>query len=213
MSSWLQASWWQVVMGTAGPSFGYELGCFVLCVLLSFSSWPCLPVALPPRWALLSSTGPASSSLTVSACQWLFFVDLVLELSPSPVPLPTISWTISWTIPETDPKVTFTSIVLRKVGSIDWVCEHWMGPAPVSRSRVLLAFRGWVCWSSSLPRLLGCLALFGPPRRAASSTPALAAIEAQELYEEARNDIETWEIYDDGCITGRGHRARPGVNW
>ena len=166
MSSWLQASWWQVVMGTAGPSFGYELGCFVLCVLLSFSSWPCLPVALPPRWALLSSTGPASSSSTVSAYQWLFFVDLVLELSPSPVPLPTISWTISWTIPETDPKVTFTSIVLRKVGSIDWVCEHWMGPAPVSRSRVLLAFRGWVCWSSSLPRLLGCLALFGPPRRA-----------------------------------------------
>ena len=121
MSSWLQASWWQVVMGTAGPSFGYELGCFVLCVLLSFSSWPCLPVALPPRWALLSSTGPASSSSTVSAYQWLFFVDLVLELSPSPVPLPTISWTISWTIPETDPKVTFTSIVLRKVGSIDWV--------------------------------------------------------------------------------------------
>ena len=96
----------------------------------------------------------------------LFFVDLVLELSPSPVPLPTIFWTISWTIPETDPKVTFTSIVLRKVGSIDWVCEHWMGPAPVSRSRVLLAFRGWVCWSSSMPRLLGCLALFGPPRRA-----------------------------------------------
>ena len=129
-----------------------------MCVLLSFSSWPCLPVALPPRWALLSSTGPASSS-TVSAYQWLFFVDLVLELSPSPVPLPTISWTISWTIPETDPKVTFTSIVLRKVGSIDWVCEHWMGPAPVSRSRVLLAFRGWVCWSSSLPRLLGCLAM------------------------------------------------------
>ena len=120
MSSWLQASWWQVVMGTAGPSFGYELGCFVLCVLLSFSSWPCLPVALPPRWALLSSTGPASSSSTVSAYQWLFFVDLVLELSPSPVPLPTISWTISWTIPETDPKVTFTSIVLRKVGSVDW---------------------------------------------------------------------------------------------
>ena len=36
---------------------------------------------------------------------------------------------------------------------------------------------------------------------------------AQEVYEEARNDIETWEIYDDGCITGRGHRARPGVNW
>ena len=36
---------------------------------------------------------------------------------------------------------------------------------------------------------------------------------AQEVYEEARNDIETWEIYDDGCISGRGHRARPGVNW
>ena len=159
MSSWLQASWWQVVMGTAGPSFGYELGCFVLCVLLSFSSWPCLPVALPPRWALLSSTGPASSSSTVSAYQWLFFVDLVLELSPSPVPLPTIFWTISWTIPETDPKVTFTSIVLRKLGSIDWVCEHRMGPAPMSGSKVLPAFRGWACRSSSLPRLLGFLAM------------------------------------------------------
>ena len=33
------------------------------------------------------------------------------------------------------------------------------------------------------------------------------------LLAEPRNDIETWEIYDDGCITGRGHRARPGVNW
>ena len=34
---------------------------------------------------------------------------------------------------------------------------------------------------------------------------------AQEVYEEARNDIETWEIYDDGCITGRGRRTRPGL--
>ena len=118
-----QMSWKRGPRVEPSRPFGYELGCFVLCVLLSFSSWPCLPVALSPRWALLSSTGPASSS-TVSAYQWLFFVDLVLELSPSPVPLPTISWTISWTIPETDPKVTFTSIVLRKVGSVDWVCEH-----------------------------------------------------------------------------------------
>ena len=30
---------------------------------------------------------------------------------------------------------------------------------------------------------------------------------------EARNGIETLEIYDDGCITGRARRARPGVNW
>ena len=139
-----QMSWKRGPRVEPSRPFGYKLGCFVLCVLLSFSNWPCLPVALPPRWALLSSTGPASSSSTVSAYQWLFFVDLVLELSPSPVPLPTISWTISWTIPETDPKVTFTSIVLRKVGSIDWV-DHLQpndqvrAPWHVQQSRPALA--------------------------------------------------------------------------